>query len=98
MNTSYRIAVVNGDGIGHEIVPVSLQVLERVADLHNFQLEWETFPWGAGHYLEHGKFMPDDGLEILAGFDAIFFGAVGLKEVDDTLPAMLYTFKVKNPF
>jgi len=98
MKKTYRIAVVNGDGIGHEIVPASLEVLEQVANLYNFQLEFTSFPWGAGHYLKHGAFMPEDGLETLSGFDAIYFGAVGLTEVDDTLPAMLYTFKVRTHF
>ena len=98
MNKIYRIAVVNGDGIGHEIVPASLTVLKEAARMFDFQLEFDDFPWGAGHYLKHGSFMPEDGLEILGGYDAIYFGAVGLKEVDDTLPAMLYTFKVRTHF
>jgi tartrate dehydrogenase/decarboxylase / D-malate dehydrogenase len=97
MNT-YKIAIVPGDGIGHEIVPAGLKVLEAVAQKHNFQLQKETFPWGAGYYQKHGTFMPSDGLETLQGFDAIYFGAVGLPEVDDTLPAMLYTFKVRTHF
>ncbi len=95
---TYKIAVVYGDGIGHEIVPAGLKVLETVAQKHNFQLQTETFPWGAGYYQKHGKFMPDDALETLKQFDAIYFGAVGLPEVDDTLPAMLYTFKVRTHF
>ena len=98
MSKSYRIAVVNGDGIGHEIVPVSLEVLQAVAQKFSFEWHFDTYPWGAGHYVETGQFMPDDGLDILAKYDAIFFGAVGLKEVDDTLPAMLYTFKVRTHF
>lgn len=98
MKNTYRIAVVNGDGIGHEIVPASLEVLEQVASLYNFELAFTSFPWGAGHYLKHGTFMPEDGLETLSSFDAIYFGAVGLTEVDDTLPAMLYTFKVRTHF
>lgn len=98
MSKSYKIAVVNGDGIGEEIVPASLEVLTKVSELYGFKLNFESFPWGAGYYLKHGKFMPEDGLEILGSFDAILFGAVGLKEVDDTLPAMLYTFKVRTHF
>ncbi|MEM6803673.1 MAG: isocitrate/isopropylmalate family dehydrogenase [Bacteroidota bacterium] len=98
MSKSYRIAVVNGDGIGDEIVPASLEVLTEVSRLYGFTLHFDSFPWGAGYYLKHGKFMPEDGLDTLASYDAIFFGAVGLKEVDDTLPAMLYTFKVRTHF
>lgn len=95
---NYHIAVVPGDGIGHEIVPAAWKVLEAVADRHGFSLSKETFPWGAGHYLETGAFMPEDGLERLSKFDAIFFGAVGHPDVDDTLPAMLYTFRVRTHF
>lgn len=98
MTKTYKIAVVHGDGIGHEIVPAGLKVLATIAQKHNFQLQTETFPWGAGYYQKHGVFMPENGLETLKQFHAIYFGAVGLPEVDDTLPAMLYTFKVRNHF
>ncbi|MCL4156813.1 UNVERIFIED_CONTAM: hypothetical protein GTU68_010578 [Idotea baltica] len=94
----YNIAVVNGDGIGHEIVPASLQVLEAVAEAYQFELTSTAFPWGAGYYKEHGEFMPTDGLETLGKFDAILFGAVGLPEVDDTLPFKLYTARVRTHF
>jgi tartrate dehydrogenase/decarboxylase/D-malate dehydrogenase len=95
---TYRIAVVNGDGVGHEIVPSGIKVMDKVASKHGFKLEYESFPWGAGYYKEYGDFMPENGLEILGRFDAIYFGAVGLPEVDDTLPAMMYTFKVRAGF
>jgi tartrate dehydrogenase/decarboxylase / D-malate dehydrogenase len=95
---TYRIAVVPGDGIGKEIVPASLRVLHAVAEKHQFSLKTETFPWGAGYYKEHGMFLPEDGLETLKQYDAIYFGAVGLPEVDDSLPARLYTFKVRTAF
>ncbi|MDW7694843.1 tartrate dehydrogenase [Flammeovirgaceae bacterium SG7u.111] len=95
---TYKIAVVNGDGIGHEIVPAGLKVMNTVAEKYGFKLDTEHFPWGAGYYKEHGEFMPENGLEILKGYDAIYFGAVGDPAVDDTLPAMLYTFKVRAGF
>lgn len=95
---TYNIAVVNGDGVGHEIVPAGMKVLDKVASKHGFKLNYTDFPWGAGYYKEHGEFMPENGLEILGEFDAIYFGAVGLPDVDDTLPAMMYTFKVRNGF
>ncbi|MDN5213775.1 tartrate dehydrogenase [Fulvivirgaceae bacterium BMA12] len=95
---NYKIAVVPGDGIGHEIVPAGLKVVEAVASNHNFKIDTEFYPWGAGYYKRHGEFMPEDGLATLQKFDAIYFGAVGLPEVDDTLPAKLYTFKVRKSF
>lgn len=95
---NYKIAVIPGDGIGHEIVPAAVRVLDKVAESNGFKLSKTDFTWGAGHYLKHGKFMPEDGLEQLKAFDAIFFGSVGLPEVDDTLPAKDYTFKVRTAF
>lgn len=93
---NYKIATVFGDGIGHEIVPVGVGVLKAAAEKHGFTLEFDYLPWGAGYYKQHGVFMPTDGMEILKGYDAIYFGAVGLPDMDDTLPAMLYTFKVRT--
>jgi tartrate dehydrogenase/decarboxylase/D-malate dehydrogenase len=95
---TYKIAVVPGDGIGREIVPAGLKVLRAAAEKYRFSLETQQFPWGAGYYKQQGVFMPEDGLETLKTFDVIYFGAVGDPEVDDTLPAMLYTFKVRNAF
>lgn len=96
MSKVYKIAVVNGDGIGSEIVPAGVSVLKAVGEKHHIEFEMEQFPWGAGYYLEHGEFMPEGGIEQLKKFDAIYFGAVGLPEVDDTLPAKDYTFKVRT--
>ncbi|KAA1245127.1 isocitrate/isopropylmalate dehydrogenase family protein [Aquimarina sp. RZ0] len=97
MNT-YNIAVVPGDGIGNEIVPEGIKVLEAVAKKHNFTITTEYFDWGAGYYLKNNKFLPENGLQTLQKFDAIYFGSVGLPEVDDTLPAKDYTFKVRTSF
>jgi tartrate dehydrogenase/decarboxylase/D-malate dehydrogenase len=96
--SKYRIAIVPGDGIGPEIVSAGVNVLNAVAEKFNFQLEYEEFPYGAGYYKQTGTFMPDDALNVLKGFDAIYFGAVGLPDVDDTLPAKLFTFKIRTGF
>lgn len=98
MTRTYRIAVVPGDGIGWEIVPAGVQVLEATAERFGFALSTETFPFGAGHYKKTGQFLPDDALRTLRQFDAIYFGAVGLPDVDDTLPARLFTFKIRKSF
>jgi tartrate dehydrogenase/decarboxylase/D-malate dehydrogenase len=94
---NYRIAVVPGDGIGNEIVPAATEVLKAVA-IKKFEVDTNWFDWGAGYYKRTGEFMPANGLEILKEYDAILFGAVGLPDVDDTLPAKDYTFKVRNGF
>lgn len=75
----YRIAVIPGDGIGKEVVPAAMAVLDKAAQVDgSFQFEWATFPWSCNYYLEAGKMMPDDGIEILKGYDQIFLGAVGM--------------------
>jgi tartrate dehydrogenase/decarboxylase/D-malate dehydrogenase len=94
----YRIAIVPGDGIGPEIVPAGVNVLNAAAEIFGFQLEYEEFPYGAGYYKQTGTFMPDDALNVLNGFNAIYFGAVGIPDVDDTLPAKLFTFKIRTSF
>ena len=90
--TTYKIAVVPGDGIGREIVDEGVRVLDAAAADADFSLEYTHFPYGASHYLEHGEFMPADALERLRPFDAIYFGAVGRPDVDDRLPATKFTF------
>jgi hypothetical protein len=94
----YKIAVVPGDGIGHEVVPAALKVLDALGKKRGFTIMKDHYPWGAGNYLKHGEFMPSNGLEILRPYDAVFFGSVGLPEVDDTLPAREYTFRVRTGF
>lgn len=94
----YKIAAVPGDGVGNEIIPAGIEVLDKAAEQFGFALEYEQFPYGAGYYKQTGAFMPDDAIETLAAFDAIYFGAVGLPDVDDTLPAKLFTFKVRTSF
>ena len=95
---TYKIAVIPGDGIGQEIVPTGIKVLNAAAERFGFQLQYEEFPYGAGYYKQTGSFMPEDALGELQAFDAIYFGAVGLPDVDDTLPARLFTFKVRTSF
>lgn len=78
---TYKIAVIPGDGIGKEVVPAAIEVLDAVAKLDGtFQFEWTEFPWGCDYYIEHGEMMPKDGIEILKQFDQIFLGAVGMPD------------------
>src|SRR4026209_2276781 len=82
---TYRVAVIPGDGIGHEVIPAAIRVLEAAGTRAGFGFEWEHFPWGSAHYLEHGRMMPADALERLRPFDAIFFGAVGDPRIQDNV-------------
>lgn len=95
---TYKIAVINGDGVGGEIVPAAMEVVEAIAAKHDFEIQQERFPFGAGLYKEKGHFMPDEALDILKSFDAILFGAVGLPDVDDRLPFKDFTNKVRTAF
>ena len=82
---TFRIAVIPGDGIGNEVVPEGLRVLDHLASKSNGDLsfEYESFPWGCEYYLKTGRMMDADGLERLQEFDAIYFGAVGWPGVPD---------------
>ena len=80
----HRIAAIGGDGIGPEVIQAGLEVLDTCATSDGgFRLEVEHFPWSSEHYLKHGKYIPDGGLEKLRKFSAIFFGAVGSRDVPD---------------
>jgi tartrate dehydrogenase/decarboxylase/D-malate dehydrogenase len=73
----YRIAVIPGDGIGREVVPEGVRVLEAAAARHGVQLRWQEFPWSCDWYRTHGRMCPADAPQILRAFDAVYFGAVG---------------------
>ena len=80
---TYRIATIPGDGIGKEVLPEGVRVLDAVARKHGFGFEWHYFDWSCERYAQTGKMMPDDGLAQIQGHDAIFFGAVGFPNVPD---------------
>ncbi len=78
------LAVIPGDGIGAEVVPAGLQVLDTVARVNgSFRFRAEQFPWSCAWYLQHGRMMPADGLDQLRPFDALYLGAVGFPGVPD---------------
>ncbi|HXX92969.1 MAG TPA: tartrate dehydrogenase [Planctomycetota bacterium] len=79
---TYRIALIPGDGIGQEVAPQGVRILEAAA-AGAFALSFESFPWGCAYYLKHGRMISEDALERLKGFDAIYFGAVGFPGVPD---------------
>ncbi|MFD5855714.1 tartrate dehydrogenase [Streptomyces chartreusis] len=82
MSQSYRIAAIPGDGIGREVVPEGLRSLRSAAEVHGFTLDVTEFDFASADYwLRHGTMLPEDWRDVLGGFDAIFFGAVGLPEV-----------------
>lgn len=78
---TYHIALLPGDGIGKEVVPAAVRVLEAVAS--DFTLSFESFDWGCEYYLRTGRMMPADGIQQIRRFDAILLGAIGHPTVPD---------------
>ncbi len=79
----YKIAVIPGDGIGKEVAPEGMRVLEAAGKKFGIQFQWDQFPWSCEYYAKHGCMMPQDGLEQIRRHDAIFLGAVGFPGVPD---------------
>ncbi len=80
---SYKIAVIPGDGIGVEVVKSSIEVLNKLQEDKNFELDFEEFDWSSEYYFKHGKMMPENGIKQLENHDAIFLGAVGHPDIQD---------------
>ncbi len=97
MNT-YRIAAIPGDGIGPEVIPEGIRVLQAAANRYGFQVEVTEFPWGCGYYLKHGVMMPPDGLDQLRKFDAILMGAVGDPRVPDHVSLWGLLLRIRKGF
>ena len=80
---THRIAAIAGDGIGGEVVPQGIAVLEAAARRFGIALAFTELDWSCADYARTGRIMPEDGLDRLAGFDAIYLGAVGMPGVPD---------------
>jgi tartrate dehydrogenase/decarboxylase/D-malate dehydrogenase len=80
---TFKIAVIPGDGIGSEVVPEGIRVVDAVAKRFGLRFEWEHFPWSCEFYRATGAMMPADGLAQIRNHDAIFLGAVGFPGVPD---------------
>jgi tartrate dehydrogenase/decarboxylase / D-malate dehydrogenase len=83
MGKEYRIAVIAGDGIGKEVMPEGIRVLEAAGRKFQLELHWEEFLWSCERYQKTGKMMPEDGFDQIRHHDAIFLGAVGYPGVPD---------------
>lgn len=81
----FKIAVIPGDGIGQEVVPQGLAVLDAIAKRSNgsISFDYTHYPWGRDFYFATGSMISDDALERLRDADAIYFGAVGWPDVPD---------------
>lgn len=81
---NYKIAAIPADGIGPEVISAGVEVLQALTRRDpQLNFEVQTFDWGSDYYKKHGVMMPEDGLNTLKTFDAIYFGAVGAPDVPD---------------
>ncbi|MBU3824087.1 MAG: tartrate dehydrogenase [Candidatus Oceanisphaera merdipullorum] len=94
----FNIAVIPGDGIGKEVIPEGLKVLQAAAKKHDVQLNFTHFDWSCETYRKTGRMMPEDGLEQLKAFDSIFLGAVGFPGVPDHISLWGLLLPIRRAF
>jgi tartrate dehydrogenase/decarboxylase / D-malate dehydrogenase len=83
MSNTMRIAVIPGDGIGREVVPEGIRVLEAVGARFGLAYTWDEYDWSCERFRKTGAMMPADGLDQIKNHDAIYLGAVGYPGVPD---------------
>ena len=86
--------MIPGDGVGKEVIPVGMEVVSKVLPA----VEFEPLPWGCEHYERSGRMMPEDGLQTLARFDAIYLGAIGWPTVPDHLSLWGLLLPIRKTF
>ncbi|MEQ1768656.1 MAG: tartrate dehydrogenase [Devosia sp.] len=77
------IAVIEGDGIGKEVVPQGVAAVQAAAKVFGLDLKWEAFDWGCDYHARNGRMMPENGLDQIANHSAIYLGAIGWPTVSD---------------
>jgi tartrate dehydrogenase/decarboxylase/D-malate dehydrogenase len=82
-DTMANVAVIPGDGIGTEVTPAAVRVLNEALRLEGAAIHWEWLDWGCDYFATHGRMMPPDGLDILSRHHAVLLGAVGRPDVPD---------------
>jgi tartrate dehydrogenase/decarboxylase / D-malate dehydrogenase len=82
---SFSIAVIAGDGIGREVVPAAVTVLQRLGEKFGLGIEFRHLDWGSEYYFQHGRMMPADALDVLRSADAILLGAIGHPKLQDNI-------------
>ncbi len=96
--TELEIAVIAGDGIGKEVIPEGIKVLESLSTPFEISFSWDEFDWSCEHYARSGKMMPDDGIDQLSQKDAIFLGAVGFPGVPDHISLWGLLIPIRRAF
>jgi tartrate dehydrogenase/decarboxylase / D-malate dehydrogenase len=95
---TYHIAVIPGDGIGREVVPEGIRVLEAAGRRFGFGFAWCHFDWSCETYAKTGRMMPADGLDQLRRFEAIYLGAVGWPDVPDHISLWGLLIPIRRSF
>lgn len=93
-----RIAVIPGDGIGHEVVPEGIRVLETVGRKLDLDYEFTTYDWSCERFMKTGAMMPEDGLDQIRDSDAIYLGAVGFPGVPDHISLWGLLIPIRRDF
>jgi tartrate dehydrogenase/decarboxylase/D-malate dehydrogenase len=94
----HRIALIAGDGIGQEVVPEGVRVLDAIGRRFGISFQWDERPWGCEYYLRTGAMMPSDGLDGIRHHDAIYLGAVGFQGVPDHVSLWGLLLQIRRQF
>ena len=94
----YKIAVIPGDGIGKEVIPAGIEVLEAVGKIQNIDFQFDHFEWSCNRYHTTGSMMPTDGLDRIRNHDAIYLGAVGFPGVPDHISLWGLLIPIRRQF
>jgi tartrate dehydrogenase/decarboxylase / D-malate dehydrogenase len=94
----HKIAVIAGDGIGKEVVPEGIRVLEAAGRKFGIEFQWDELPWSCDYYVKHGRMMPEDGVDQIRHHDAIFLGAVGFPTVPDHISLWGLLIELRRSF
>lgn len=95
---TYEIAVIPGDGIGTEVMPQALNVLERVAEVCDFGIKFRNYDWNCETWLRTGQMMPKNGIDQLSQSDSILLGAVGFPSVPDHISLWGLLIPIRREF
>lgn len=95
---TYKIAVIEGDGIGKEVIPEGIRVLDAAATRFGFDFAWTHFDWSCETWHKTGRMMPEDGIDQLRDFDAVFLGAVGFPGVPDHISLWGLLIPIRRAF
>lgn len=95
---SFSIAVISGDGIGKEVMPEGVRAVKAACRKLNIDINWQWFDWSCETWLKSGRMMPEDGIEQLSKFDAIYLGAVGYPTVPDHISLWGLLIPIRREF